>query len=166
MGRLCTAVFLGTFFVTVPAVAGQNAVGAFDGDTPSAAADVAPTTLASAVVATEALAPTAVARKFAARPSALAPMYLSLAALQGYDIYSTTTALKQGAVEANPLLKGVAGNKTALIAVKSATTAVTIYAAERLWRQNRRKSAIALLVASNALMGAVAMNNAAVLRQR
>src|SRR5947208_1200447 len=41
------------------------------------------------------------------RPLALPSMYATSAFLQGYDAYSTLTALGRGATEANPLMKGI-----------------------------------------------------------
>ncbi len=62
------------------------------------------------------------------RPGALVPLYASFATLQALDVHSTSRALDQGAVEANPMMKGLAGNPTALLAVKAAGTAGIIYA--------------------------------------
>ena len=58
------------------------------------------------------------------RPAVLLPLYASFATLQGLDAHSTWRALNQGAVEANPVMKGFAGNPTALLAVKAAGTAI------------------------------------------
>lgn len=43
------------------------------------------------------------------RPIVLPVLYASYAALQAYDVYSTRQGLARGAREANPLMKGVAG---------------------------------------------------------
>jgi hypothetical protein len=51
----------------------------------------------------------------------------------------------------------------AMWALKAASTATTIYCAERLWRTHRRRQAITLLVAANAMMGAIAAHNASIL---
>jgi hypothetical protein len=98
------------------------------------------------------------------RGSLLPALYLSLATLNAYDAYSTTSALGKGAVEANPLMRGVAGNPAALWAVKGGVTAVSIYAAERLWRDNHRVAAIAVMAITNGVMAAVATQNSRVLR--
>ena len=66
------------------------------------------------------------------RPKALPVLYASLAALQVMDVVSTTKGLNAGAVEANPVMAKVVGNKAAFVAVKAGTTAVSIYLAERL----------------------------------
>ena len=100
----------------------------------------------------------------ASRGSILPSLYVSLGALQAFDGYSTTTGLRRGATEANGMMKNVAGNPAAMWIVKGGVTAVSIYAAERLWKQNRRVAAIATMVATNGLMAMVAARNASVLR--
>jgi hypothetical protein len=94
----------------------------------------------------------------------LPALYVSLAGLQAYDAFSTLTVLKRGGVEANPVMKGIVGSPLALVAVKAGTTAGSICVAERLWRQNRKGQAIALMVATNGLMAAVAAHNTSVMR--
>ena len=127
-------------------------------------ASAAPTTpFASAIDRSVTLTPPAAAA--ASRGPVLPSLYASLAALQAFDAYSTSSALKRGAVEANPMMKSIAGNSAALWAVKGGTTAASIYFAERLWKQNRRMHAIALMAATNGLMATVAARNASVLRQ-
>ena len=100
----------------------------------------------------------------ASRGSVLPSLYVSLGALQAFDGYSTTTGLRRGATEANGMMKNVAGNPAAMWIVKGGVTAVSIYAAERLWKQNRRVAAIATMVATNGLMAMVAARNASLLR--
>ena len=99
------------------------------------------------------------------RPMVLAPLYVGSAALQAWDTYSTITGLRMGAVEMNPMMKAVVKNPAVFIALKSAITASSIYQAERLWKDNRRVAAIALMVATNSLMAVVAKNNHATLEQ-
>lgn len=101
----------------------------------------------------------------AKRPAALPALYVSLAALQAFDVYSTRRGLGHGASEANPLTKGVAGSPAMFWTVKAAATAGTILMAERLWKTNKA-GAIAVMVLSNGVMAAVAAHNARVLRQR
>ncbi len=98
------------------------------------------------------------------RPTLLPSLYVSLTALQAYDVYSTLTGIKHGATEANPIMQNVVGNPAAFVALKAGVTGISIYAAERLWKQNRKKTAIVLMIASNGLMGYVAAHNASVLR--
>ena len=97
------------------------------------------------------------------RSLVLPSLYVSLGALQAYDVYSTLTALQGGASEANPLMQGVVGNPAAFIALKVGVTGASIYAAERLWKQQKRTQAILLMAASNGLMAYVAHHNARVL---
>lgn len=100
------------------------------------------------------------------RGGLLPSLYVGLIGLEAYDGYSTTRGLKHGAVESNTLLRRMAANPTALWAVKGGATFVSIYMAERLWRQNHRGRAVALMVITNGLMAAVALNNASVLRSQ
>ena len=100
----------------------------------------------------------------AKRPAVLPAFYVSLAALQAFDAYSTSGGLGRGASEANPLTKGVAGNSAMFWTVKAATTASAILIAERLWKTNKAQ-AIAVMVLSNGVMAFVAAHNARVLRQ-
>jgi Domain of unknown function (DUF5658) len=99
------------------------------------------------------------------RPSALRPLYAASVTLQVWDTYSTIDGLGRGAVEANPLLTAAVRNPAAFIALKSAIAAVSIYQAERMWRDHHRVRAIVFMAASNALMGWVAVNNHSTLRQ-
>lgn len=91
-------------------------------------------------------------------------LYVTLAALQAYDAYSTTVGLSRGAAEANPLMQGVAGNPVALWSVKAASTAGSIWMAERLWKRNKA-AAIVTMVALNGVMTSVVAHNAATLRE-
>jgi hypothetical protein len=98
------------------------------------------------------------------RGAVLPSLYVSLAALNAFDAYATTTAVADGrAREANPLLRGAAGKPAVMWAVKGSATGATIFLAERLWRKNRRVEAIAVMLISNGMMSAVAARNAAVL---
>ena len=92
------------------------------------------------------------------RPAALLPLYVSFAALQALDVHSTSGALARGGVEANPLMKALAGNNLGLFAVKAAGTAGAIYASEQLWKKNKL-AAVALMVATNSAMAWVVQNN-------
>ncbi len=86
-------------------------------------------------------------------------LYLSFVTLQALDVHSTTRAISSGAGrESNPALRGIAGNRPALIAVKAATTGVTIWATEKL-RRKHRAAAVGLMVALNSFMGVVVGHN-------
>jgi hypothetical protein len=102
----------------------------------------------------------------AARPGALAGLYVSLAGLQAFDAYTTSRGLAGGAREANPLMQGAVNNPAMFWTLKAATTAVPMIMAERMWKKNRVKAIVAMAVA-NGVAVAVAANNARVLgRQR
>jgi hypothetical protein len=95
----------------------------------------------------------------------LPSLYVSLGALNAFDAMTTSKGLASGmAAEANPVIRGLAGNPAALWAVKGGATAATIFFAERLWRGNRRTQAIAVMLVSNGMMAAVAAHNTNVLR--
>lgn len=94
----------------------------------------------------------------ARRPALLPALYAASVALQALDAHSTITGLRRGATEANPLMNGVAGNPTALLAVKAGAAAGTIYFAEKLWKRNR-VAAVVLMVAVNSVTAAVVAHN-------
>ncbi len=153
MLRTGVALLLTAFFVTIPvAAAGQTSLAN------AAAAAVA------AMPATAVAPLTQIQIRVDTRPSALPALYVSLAALQGYDVYSTLRAVKQGAVEVNPMMRGVVGNSAAFVAVKGAATFASIYAAERLWRDDHRVAAIVLMAATTGTMAVIAAHNTSVLR--
>jgi hypothetical protein len=140
--------------------------------TPAAAADGASDAAAAAgsvAVAVPALAADvdwalpAVHVPQSSRGSVLPALYIGVAGLQVYDGYSTLTGFKRGAIETNAVMKNVAGNPAAMLAVKGGVTAASIFMAERLWKQNRRTAAIVTMIATNGLMAAVAARNASVL---
>ena len=92
------------------------------------------------------------------RPAILPALYATLGVMQAWDVYSTTAALKAGAREANPTAAPFAGNAGSLIGLKAATTAGTIFFAERLWKKNK-VGAIVMLAAINGATAAVSMRN-------
>jgi hypothetical protein len=92
------------------------------------------------------------------RPALLPALYASLAAVQAWDLYSTSMALKAGAHEANAAAAPFASNKGSMLGLKLATTAGTILCTERMWRKNR-VGAVVLMVAINGATAAVAMHN-------
>ena len=104
-------------------------------------------------------------RESVARPALLTGLYASYAGLQAYDIYSTRQGLARGGQEANPLMQGVVGSTSGMIALKAGVTVGTIMAAERMWKNNNKVGAIAVLVASNSVAAIVAARNASTLRQ-
>jgi hypothetical protein len=98
------------------------------------------------------------------RPPALTVLYVSYAALQAYDVYSTTRALERGAREANPLMQSVVASTPGFIAVKAAAGIATVVGTERLWRKHKA-AALAVMFAANSVSAVVAARNAATLRQ-
>lgn len=117
----------------------------------------------NAAAATTIAAPARIGQSLS-RPNALPALYVSYAALQAFDVYSTKQALARGAREANPLMQGVVGNTGAMVALKAGVAVATIMSAERLWKTNKT-AAIAVMVASNSVAAIVAARNARTLRQ-
>jgi hypothetical protein len=92
------------------------------------------------------------------RPAILPALYVSFGALQAWDVYATSAAMRSGAREANPMMASVAGHPARVLAVKAASTAATVFFVERLWKQNR-VAAVVVLAIINGATTAVAMNN-------
>ena len=92
------------------------------------------------------------------RPAALPALYATLGAMQAWDVYSTSAALKAGAREANPTATPFAGNAGKMMGLKAATTASTIFLTERMWKKNK-VGAIVVMAAINGATAAVSMNN-------
>ena len=98
------------------------------------------------------------------RPAILPVLYVSLAGLQAYDVYSTRQGLLHGAREVNPLMAPVAGDTTGMIVAKTVSSLTTIVMAEHLWHRNR-VAAIVTMLAANSVMAIVAAHNASMLQQ-
>jgi hypothetical protein len=92
------------------------------------------------------------------RPTALVPLYASFITLQILDLHSTHYALEHGAIEANPAVKGFAGNTVGMTAVKAAGTAGVIFISEKL-RLKNKAAAIGLMIATNSAMTWVVQHN-------
>jgi hypothetical protein len=90
------------------------------------------------------------------RPALLLPLYASAGALQALDVYTTSRGLKAGAYEANPAIRR--GNVGTTLALKAATTGVSIVMAEKLWRKNKA-AAVLTVLATNVIGAAVVANN-------
>jgi hypothetical protein len=156
----------GAFVIAMLMMAGTAAAAdAEPAPTESSVADIAATALAPLAAGIDWSLPVAQVER-STRGPLLPALYVSLASLNAFDAYSTVAALERGAVEANPVMRGVAGNPAALWAVKGGVTALSIYAAERLWRNNRRVAAIAVMAVTNGLMTAVAARNSTVLSRQ
>jgi hypothetical protein len=92
------------------------------------------------------------------RPAVLPALYATFGLMQAMDVYSTSAALKRGAREANPVAAPFAGNAGSMIGLKAATTAGTIFFAERMWKTNK-VGAIVMMAAINGATAAVSMHN-------
>ena len=106
---------------------------------------------------TSVIAPTPVVVPQVKRPALLPALYLSLGAMQAWDVYSTSAALKAGAYEANPTARFTGGTGS-MIALNAVTTASTIFFAERMWKKNK-VGAVVLMTAINGATAAVSMHN-------
>jgi hypothetical protein len=130
---------------------------------PAFAADETTETPSASLAWSSAAAPRLAAAP--SRPAMLPVLYAGYAALQAYDVYSTRQALTRGATEANPLMQGAVSNTGAFVALKAGVTTGTILAAERLWKNNQKATAIGVMVASTAVSAIVASRNVRTLRQ-
>lgn len=90
------------------------------------------------------------------RPRALMPLYAMQITLNGLDVHSTMRALEAGHREGNPLLKD--GSSRTMIGAKVASSALSIYLAEKLWKKNR-VAAVVMVASINAGLMAVVANN-------
>jgi hypothetical protein len=63
-----------------------------------------------------------------------------------------------GADEANPLMQRSAGNAGATLGIKVASTAATIFFAERAWKKNRKGTVILMAVINGAMVAVSARN--------
>lgn len=102
----------------------------------------------------------------ASRPMILPPLYVGLAVLQAYDGYTTTRGIRLGARETNPFVGGLADRPVLFWSVKAASTAVSIYFAERLWREHHPTEAIMMMIVADSVMAVVAARNASLLASR
>ena len=101
------------------------------------------------------------AQEFAPAPDSsrpLVPLYVSFAVLQALDVHSTTRALNAGAVEGNPLLRGVAHQPAALIAVKAGGAASTIWLSHKLAKRSKAGAFILMTAVNSAYAMVVAHN--------
>jgi hypothetical protein len=97
-------------------------------------------------------------RDATARPRALVPLYAGFATLQALDAHSTLRAIGDGHGERNPVVSNFTAAPGAMVGLKLASTAGTIYLAERLWRKHRG-AAVVLMIAVNGAYAAVVAHN-------
>jgi hypothetical protein len=98
-----------------------------------------------------------------ADPAFLKALYVSHGLLQAADVLTTFAALGRGAREGNPLVRNVVHNRPLFIGVKAVTSVATVFAVERL-RKRSPVGASVTLIAINATLAAVAVNNLAIAR--
>ena len=161
MRRLLIATILGAALSTPVFAADAD-------DAPTPVLIVSPATIAAAANSAAPAANTDLATRSTfkyGRPPVLPALYATSAALQGYDAFSTLSALRNGAHEANPLMKSVVKSPAAFVAMKAGVTAASIMAAEQLWKNHHRMGAVGMMVATNVFMGMVAAHNSHVLSQ-
>ena len=96
------------------------------------------------------------------RPAALLPLYVSFGALQALDAHSTSRALSNGAVEANPAMRPFTGSTAGMLALKAAATTGVIYASERMWKRNKAAAVVFMVAANSAMVWVVQHNYRAV----
>lgn len=107
-------------------------------------------------------APSVVLSRKLTDPAFIKTMYVSYGALQVADVTTTLKALDSGrGREANPFMSGVARNPAALIGVKAGTTVMTILLIEKV-RKTHPVAATVSMIAINATMAAIVVNNTAV----
>ena len=97
------------------------------------------------------------------RRAVLSSLHLATGVVQGYDGFLTLRVLRAGGIETNPLIKPMATNKGAMMAVKAAAAVSTVIGAESLWRNDHKIGAIVASVVANGAMVMVARHNAKVL---
>jgi Domain of unknown function (DUF5658) len=132
--------------------------------TPLVPATAAP----AAAEAAQASTPTFVRSSLAkpqGRPTLLPALYVAQGALQAMDVHSTYSAIDGGAHEANPVMKNVVGNKSAMVAVKAGVAASTIWLAESMWKRGNRVGALITMIAANSVTGVIVAHNYKLARQ-
>lgn len=95
----------------------------------------------------------------------LKSMYATTAVMQGLDVHSTLKAFKAGAVEGNPLMKGITGNRVAFVATKAAVAASTMLAARQIAKRSK-VGAVITLVAVNSAYAMIVRHNYNLARRR
>jgi hypothetical protein len=98
------------------------------------------------------------------RPLVLPGLYSATIGLQTLDTTLTLAALGANHTERNPAMRSVVKYPPVFVALKAGVTAGSILAAERLWKSNRRVTAVVLMVTTTSIMATVAAHNIAVLR--
>ncbi len=92
------------------------------------------------------------------RARGLVALYASYVALQAFDVHSTLTATSGSGIERNPVVAPFVNRPGAFLALKAASTAGAIIAADRLSKHNR-VAAYALMFALNSAYAIVVVHN-------
>ena len=98
-------------------------------------------------------------------PDFVRKLYYSYAALQVTDAVTTLVAVNKGAIESNPLMQGAAGSPAAMLGLKAATIAGTVFTVEKL-RKRSPVVATVTLIALNATLAVIAVNNISVVARQ
>jgi hypothetical protein len=92
-------------------------------------------------------------------PQGLQPaLYGGLIVLQGLDVHSTLRAIDAGHYEQNPLMRWTVSHPAAFISMKAASSAVTIYVAEKI-RKRHPKGAMLFMAAVNSAYALIVVHN-------
>jgi hypothetical protein len=92
-------------------------------------------------------------------PRSLQPaLYGGLIVLQGLDVHSTLRAIDAGHYEQNPVMRWSVEHPAALISMKAAASAATIYVAEKI-RKRYPKRALLFMAAVNSAYAFVVVHN-------
>lgn len=110
-------------------------------------------------------APGIVLKRRLTNPEFVRKLYYGYAVLQMTDAATTLVSVNRGAREANPLLQNAAGSPAAMIGIKAATIAGTILMLEKV-RKDHPVVATASLIAINATLAVVAVNNVSVVTRQ
>ena len=85
-------------------------------------------------------------------------LYGGLIVLQGLDVHSTLRAIKAGHYEQNPVMRWSVEHPAALISMKAAASAATIYVAEKIRKRYPRR-AMLFMAAVNSAYAFIVVHN-------
>ena len=85
-------------------------------------------------------------------------LYGGLIALQGLDVHSTLRAIDAGHHERNPVMRWSVEHPAALISMKAAATAATIYVAEKIRKRYPRRAMLFMAAVNSAYAFIVVRN--------
>jgi hypothetical protein len=102
--------------------------------------------------------PTTAKRPSIGTSGLLMSLYMSTAALQALDVHSTLSVMKYGGGEKNPMMRGIAGNPGALIAMKAGVAAGTIFATHKASKRNKVAAIVTSVAINSAYLFVVSHN--------